>query len=269
MVTLFNCFSYNEEWYLVEMELSIPPEEIAFDEILVPEEGVERGHWQAVLAEQYLNHDGTERICEIWEIPRNGDTESRVAFFIFKTKSRILETPYGQFELTDGIEVPERLKSIIEVDEDYILAYKSTLSSAMSYAFHDKLEDWVHAYLRSDGNNQAFSDGLKLLDRYYLGPMKMPLSLFHRLCGPEEDMKYVINEEQFEIKVNALMNVIRENTDLAPMIVHYGNGEFELNDGNHRFEAYSRLGIGEAYVIVWITEEEEYADFLKKYAVYM
>lgn len=269
MVTLFNCFSYNDQWYLVEMALSIPPSEIAFDEILVPEEDVEKEHWQAVLAEQYLNHDGTERICEMWEKPQNGETESRVAFFIFKTKSRVLKTPYGEFELTDEIEAPERLRNIIEVDEDYILMYKGTLSSAMSYAFHEKLEDWVHTYLRSDGNNQAFSDGLKLFDRYYLGPMKMPLSLFHRCCGPEENMKYVVNEERFESKVNTLMNVIKENSDLPPMIVHYEDGAFELNDGNHRFEAYSRLGIQEAHVIVWITEEAEYDAFWEKYSEYL
>lgn len=269
MVTLFNCFSYNEEWYLVEMALAIPPNEIAFEEITVPEEGVDREHWQAALTEQFLNHDGTERICEIWERPNNGETESRVAFFIFKTESQILETPYGQFKLSDTVKVPDRLKNIIEIDEDYILEYKGTLSSAINYDFHDKLDKWVHAYLQSDGRNQAFSDGLKLFDRYYLGPIKMPLNLFRRCCGPEEGMKYTVNRELFEIKVETLMKAIQEDPDMPPLIVHYVNGEFELNDGNHRYEAYARLGIREAYVIVWITEREEYEDFLAKYLMYM
>ena len=39
MVTLFNCFRFNEEWYLVEM----------------------------ALAEQFLNADGTERLCELYD----------------------------------------------------------------------------------------------------------------------------------------------------------------------------------------------------------
>lgn len=56
---------------------------------------------------------------------------------------------------------------------------------------------------------------------------------------------------------------------MPPLIVHYVNGEFELNDGNHRLEAYSRLGIKEYYVIIWITEKEEYAVFIEEYSKYM
>ena len=41
---------------------------------------------------------------------------------------------------------------------------------------------------------------------------------------------------------------------------------FELNDGNHRLEAYRRMGITEAEVIVWITEEREYEMFSNKFA---
>lgn len=50
---------------------------------------------------------------------------------------------------------------------------------------------------KSDGHNEAFSDGLKLFDRYYIGPMMMPTGLFHRCCGPEKDMTYHIDSEWF------------------------------------------------------------------------
>lgn len=120
MVTTFNCFSFNDEWYLVEMALSIPPKDINFNEIVVPEEGVKKSDWQTVLAEQFLNNDGTERICDLYDTPDTDDSHSRVAFFIYKTGSNILRTPYGQFELNDAEETPDRLKSIIEIDEDYM-----------------------------------------------------------------------------------------------------------------------------------------------------
>lgn len=149
------------------------------------------------------------------------------------------------------------------------MEYKSTLSSAVGYARNGKLEEWIHTYLLSDGHNKEFSDGLKLFDRYFLGPVKMPLSLFKRCCGPEEDMKWVIPKANFEEKVKQLMQVITENEDMPPLIVSYVDGHFELNDGNHRFEAYQRLGIAEYYVIVWITEKEDYAEFMEKYSVYM
>lgn len=118
MVTLFNCFSYNDEWYLVEMALTIPPKDIDFIKIVVPEEGLDESSWQVAYAEQYLNSDGTERICNLYKMPDNGDSTTRVAFFIYKTDSHILRTPYGEFELSDENEAPDRLMDIIEFDED-------------------------------------------------------------------------------------------------------------------------------------------------------
>ncbi len=118
MVTVFNCFSFNDEWFLVEMVLSIPPTEIRLDQIVVPEEGIPKEDWQAVYLEQFLNADGTARICDLYETPDHADSHSRIAFFIYKTAARTLETPYGQFQLSDGAEIPDRLKSIIEFDED-------------------------------------------------------------------------------------------------------------------------------------------------------
>ena len=86
-------------------------------------------------------------------------------------------------------------------------------------------------------------------------------------------MKWRINEEWFEKHVSDLQDVIRREEDMPPLIVHYlienGQDSFELNDGNHRHEAYKRLGIEEYYVIVWITEKEEYDLFMEKYSDYM
>lgn len=160
-------------------------------------------------------------------------------------------------------------KIVYSKKEVFVMEYKSTLSSAIGYARNGKLEEWIHTYLQTDGHNKEFSDGLKLFDRYFLGPVKMPLSLFKRCCGPETDMKWVIPAEPFEKKVSELQKVIYENADMPPLIVHYVDGEFELNDGNHRLEAYARLGVEEYYVIVWITEKEEYTEFMEKYAKYM
>lgn len=164
----------------------------------------------------------------------------------------------------------ESIKRIVySKKEVVIMEYKSTLSSAVSYARNNKLEEWVHTYLLSDGRNKDFSDGLKLFDRYFLGPMKMPLSLFTRCCGPEENMKYRVDEAWFHKHVDRLVDVLKKKEDMPPLIVHYVDGEFELNDGNHRLEAYSRLGVTEYYVIIWITDKEEYEMFLSAYSQYL
>lgn len=166
-------------------------------------------------------------------------------------------------------------KIVYSKKEESFVRYNRTLSCAKSYAKLGRLEEWIHLYLLSDGNNKDFSDGLKLFKRSYLGPVTMPLSFFKRCCGPEETMKWRIEKQWFEQHVSKLEEVIRREKDMPPLIVHYfmdennPDGAFELNDGNHRFEACSRLGIKEYPVIVWITEQTEYDLFVEKYAEYL
>lgn len=149
------------------------------------------------------------------------------------------------------------------------MEYRNTLSSAQAYANNGILEDWIHAYLKSDGNNKGLSDGLKLCNRYFLGPVKMPLSLFSRCCGPEENMTWKVDAGGFENRVTRLENAIKTEKDMPPLIVQFVNDGFELNDGNHRYEAYLRLGVKDIDVIIWITEKQDYQLFLSKYSEYI
>lgn len=149
------------------------------------------------------------------------------------------------------------------------MEYQCSLSSAMQFAQAGKLEEWVHAYLLSDGHNREFSDGLKLFPRSFYGPVTMPLKLFHRCCGPEEGMTYRVDGEWFEKYVAKITEVLRTNPDMPPLIAHFVDGDFELNDGNHRFEALTRMGVEEYPFIIWITEESECAEFLEKYGEYL
>ena len=159
-------------------------------------------------------------------------------------------------------------KIVYSRKEMLMLKYSASLSSAREYAKAEKLDSWIHLYLNEDGRNITFSDGLKLFDRYYLSPVQMPLSLFRRCAGPEPEMKYRIHPEWFAKKVADLEKAIQTEPDMPPLIVHYVDGEFELNDGNHRHKAYENLGIEKVWVIVWITEPEEYEDFMAKYGEY-
>ena len=149
-----------------------------------------------------------------------------------------------------------------------MLKYSATTSSAAAYAAAGKLDVWIHLYLNENGRNIPFSDGLKLFDRYYIGPIRMPISLFTRCAGPEPEMKFQIHPGWFAEHVDLLEKAIQKDPDMPPLIVHYVDGGFELNDGNHRHQAYQNLGIEEACVIVWITEPEEYEEFMEKYGEY-
>ncbi len=164
----------------------------------------------------------------------------------------------------------ESIKKIVYTkSENKELTYKCSLSSAKEFSDAGNLEKWVHLFLLSDGHNKAFSDGLKLFERYYLGPLTMPLSLFSRCCGPEDNIKYQINAEWFEKRVQSLKKTLQSNNDMPPLIVHYVDHGFELCDGNHRFEALTQLCIKEYPVIVWITEKDEYEEFVERYGIYL
>ncbi|MBP5462149.1 MAG: ParB N-terminal domain-containing protein, partial [Lachnospiraceae bacterium] len=150
-----------------------------------------------------------------------------------------------------------------------MLKYSATLDSALEYGREEKMDAWVHLYLNEEGRNIPFSDGLKLFDRYFISPAQFPISLFHRCAGPEEDMKYRIDKGWWEHKITELTKAVKAGAEMPPMIIHYVDGEFELNDGNHRHKVYEDLGIETAWVILWITEEAELTDFMSKYGEYV
>lgn len=145
------------------------------------------------------------------------------------------------------------------------MQYRRTLSSTREFASLDRLEEWIHLYLLSDGRNPPFSEGLKKCKRFFLGPLLMPLSLFSRCCGPEEGMTYRVHPGWFEEHVSELMEAIQTDADMPPLIIQYSSSGFELNDGNHRFEAYTRLGITEAHVIIWITQKTDLEAFQARF----
>ena len=150
-----------------------------------------------------------------------------------------------------------------------MLKYSATLSSAKAYGEAGKMDAWIHLYLNEEGRNIPFSDGLKLFARYYFSPALFPVSLFKRCAGPEPEMKYRIDKDWWEQRVAGLEKSIQDDPDMPPLMVHYVDGEFELNDGNHRHKAYENLGIENAWVIIWITEKEELDDFMEKYGGYV
>lgn len=148
------------------------------------------------------------------------------------------------------------------------MVYDRTLTTAKAFANAGRIEEWIHAYLCSDGHNKPFSDGLKLDKRFFKGPVTMPLNLFTRCCGPEETMKWQVDSNSFELRVSALAEAIQSHADLPPLIVEYTAAGFVLTDGNHRWEAYNRCGITECAVILWGTgkaDEERLCSLYHEY----
>ena len=138
------------------------------------------------------------------------------------------------------------------------MTFEPTTTSAIEYSKKNKLEEWIHLFLcgdENDGGNEDFSKGLKLEPRKYYSPCLMDLNRFERCCGPEEGMKFRIPALDFNKNVNGIMEKYKKGSwDMPPMIINRIAEKYELNDGNHRFEALKRLGIKEFWVIIWETE---------------
>lgn len=78
-------------------------------------------------------------------------------------------------------------------------------------------------------------------------------------------MGYWNAQEIGMLKYSATLSSAKAYADAG----NYVDGEFELNDGNHRHKAYENLRIENAWVIIWITEEAERDDFMEKYGEYV
>lgn len=135
-----------------------------------------------------------------------------------------------------------------------------TLQEAIDYGNNGDIEKWVHLFLLDIGDNKAFSDGLKLFKRYFTKPLLTELSILKRCCGPEDNIKYKIDKDAFENNVQRMVRSIAKGWDMPPLIVNYSKGEFELNDGNHRYEALIRSGRTQYYVIFWTTDAAEFKE---------
>ena len=113
---LVGAYDFNDTAILVEMIVDEFPEKIDFGSFCVPEKSLKQSDWQVAYIEQYLNLDGTDKLCETYDIPAEQSKPSRVAFFLFKTEAQGLSTPYGGFSLVHIQELPDRLAKIVEFD---------------------------------------------------------------------------------------------------------------------------------------------------------
>lgn len=150
-----------------------------------------------------------------------------------------------------------------------MLDYHPSSASAIEYSNAGLLEEWIHTYLLFHRQNKVFSDGLRLFYRYYIGPVIMPLDLFKRSSGPEKNIKWRVDEVDFEVKVSRWIDRIKNGEDIPPFIINYEAGQFEINCNNPLFEAMKRLNITEYYIIIWITGKSDNDRFLKEYSIYI
>lgn len=149
------------------------------------------------------------------------------------------------------------------------LLFYPDIESAEEYDAHGLLEEWIHTYLLFERKNREFSDGLYLEERYYIGPIRMPVNFFYRSSGPEEGMKWRVDEAVFEERINRWVDKIKYDEKVPPLIISYFDNTFEINCNSPLHEALVRMGIKEFPVIIWITQRKDYEDFKQNYGEYV
>lgn len=117
-MTVNGCYTFNKTHILIELTLDMTPDEIDWFGFSVPEEGVNEFERIIPYMEQYLTPNGTDKLCDAWDEPEEQESPTRVAFFLRKSDCNILETPYGNIELTVTEGLPLRLKEILEFEKE-------------------------------------------------------------------------------------------------------------------------------------------------------
>lgn len=126
-----------------------------------------------------------------------------------------------------------------------------TLKTAQQAKEQGELELWVHTYLMGPANNVPFVDGLKREKRYWRGPLEISLSRLKRMCGPEADMPYRVLEDHWLEKTQRIAKSFEVIENFPPLIVSIVDGIFQIDDGNHRYQAFSSLGLESCWIILW------------------
>ena len=115
-----------------------------------------------------------------------------------------------------------------------------TGTQAREWAEQGKLAEWVQNFLRDDTGahanlNPGFANGLLLEDRFYIGPVQLPLDHL-KTVRVAEDISDVRELMEFRRKVEAIIRLLPE-WDMPPFLVQYRDGALWLTDGNHRYTA--------------------------------
>jgi hypothetical protein len=126
------------------------------------------------------------------------------------------------------------------------------LVSAQRAAEAGTIEHWIHAYLASgDWANPGLSAGLRIAQRWWRGPLLVPLVSLERCCGPEATMEYRMEPAAWEQRVAAIAGSLTTRERVPPLIVEYRAGTLSVRDGNHRLAAMERVSWSEGWIIVW------------------
>jgi hypothetical protein len=148
--------------------------------------------------------------------------------------------------------------------DDIIRQQHMDTRSAQAWAKAGKTEEWVHRYLLAGAwENPELSDGLKLAQRWWLGPIELPLSALTPAVGPEPEREWVADPAEWYPRIAALAENFSDSLALPPLIIEYRNGELSIRDGNKRYGAMQLLGWETCWAFIWYNSLQDYRKHVK------
>jgi hypothetical protein len=142
--------------------------------------------------------------------------------------------------------------------------HRFTLRSAFDASDTGRLAQWVGDFLASRGSDNAtLAAGLAQREHAWLGPVRVSLAELVPLAGPDDDALCLVEPVEWEADVGTLEDRVEDGWHPPPLLAEYRDGEFLIQDGNHRYEALLRAGESHAWVIVWFDDpalEDEVRD---------
>jgi hypothetical protein len=142
--------------------------------------------------------------------------------------------------------------------------YEYTVDGARRAAARDELDVWVRRFLASSGSDNAeLGEQLTETQRWWTGPVQLPISSLHRLVGPADDpVLCPLDDDEWRSDVASMAGKIAdEEWDPPPVVVMYRNEQLVLEDGNHRVEGLRRAGDDQAWAVVGFDDPEARSDF--------
>jgi hypothetical protein len=133
------------------------------------------------------------------------------------------------------------------------------VASASQAVQASTLEDWIHTYLTTgDWANEGLAYGLKRQQRWWRGPLELPLAALSRCCGPEPEMEYVMDEALWAQRIETMAATLADPLALPPLIVEYRQGNLSVRDGNKRHAAMVRKDWQACWVLIWYNSLDDY-----------
>lgn len=131
-------------------------------------------------------------------------------------------------------------------DHDY------SVESAREASERNDLAGWVERFLASAGSDNAdLGEHLGDGQRWWLGPVQLPIHQLHRLAGPAgERVLCPVDEDDWGDNVDAMEDKVDDGWVPPPVIVTYRDEQLVLEDGNHRIESMRRTGAEDVWAIV-------------------